>query len=139
MFDFLYFYTCSPVVYCIVLRKNSVCFFNLLHPYCYHARGILCGVYTSCMGSLILIVHAEWSHVFQYFTTSSQRPKTAISQIIIIITKIISVISLINISTYTQVWRTCSTHLRTSPRAGFKWCTIAACPSTCTAPLESAP
>ena len=34
---------------------------------CSHARGILCGIRISCMGSPFPIVHAEWSLVFESF------------------------------------------------------------------------
>ena len=37
------------------------CDFPQLHPNCYHARGKLCGIHTSCMGSSFSIVHTECS------------------------------------------------------------------------------
>ena len=52
---------------CYSLALFLVCFFLLLHPYCSHARGILCGINTSSMGSPFPIVHAEWCLVFQSF------------------------------------------------------------------------
>ena len=46
---------------------SCVCFILLFHSCCSHARGILCGILTSCMGSPFPIVNAEWSHVFWSF------------------------------------------------------------------------
>ena len=51
---------------------SCVCFFLLLHPCCFHARGILREIHTSCMGSPFP-VHAEWSLVFWSFRIMRKR------------------------------------------------------------------
>ena len=43
---------------------SCVCFFLLFHPCCSHARGILCGIHTLCMGSPFPAVHARLSLIF---------------------------------------------------------------------------
>ena len=48
---------------------SYVCSFLLFHPCCSHARGILCGIHTSCMGSPLSVVHAKWCLAFLSFAT----------------------------------------------------------------------
>ena len=43
---------------------SCVCSYLLLHPCCFHARGILCGIQTSCMRSPFPTVHTRCSLVF---------------------------------------------------------------------------
>ena len=40
------------------------------HPCCCHARGILCGMHTSCMGSPYPIFHAKWPLVIRWPCTN---------------------------------------------------------------------
>ena len=40
--------------------------FFLLHPCCFRAQGILCGIHTSCMGAPVPIVHAKWSFASRF-------------------------------------------------------------------------
>ena len=44
---------------------SCVCFLLLLHPRCSHARGILCGIHTSCMGSAFAASHTTRCLVFR--------------------------------------------------------------------------
>ena len=62
VWDFLPSCPLSFLPYFILLFNyySCVCFFLLFHPCCSHARGILCGIHTSCMGSALPIVYAEW-------------------------------------------------------------------------------
>ena len=43
---------------------SCVCFFLLIHNYCSHALGILCGIHTSCIWSPFPVVHGRWSLIF---------------------------------------------------------------------------
>ena len=45
-------------------------FLYLLHPRCFHTRGILCGIHTSCIRAPFSIAHAKWSLVFRSFGTN---------------------------------------------------------------------
>ena len=56
-----------------------VCSFLLFHPWCSHARGILCRIHTSCMGSPFPIVHTKLSLLFRSLAPSSQPLSTALS------------------------------------------------------------
>ena len=44
---------------------SRVCPYLLLRPCCSHARSMLCGIHTPCMGSPFPAVHARWSRVFR--------------------------------------------------------------------------
>ena len=68
---------------------SCVCFFLLLHPNCSHARGILCGIHTSCMWSLFPTAHAKWYVVFRS-VNNSYWPKSALSLVQIITTTYMS-------------------------------------------------
>ena len=68
----------------LVYYYSCVCFFLLLHSCCSHARGILRGIHTLCMGSLFPIVHAKWYNVLRSFRTTSYWTKTALNFVKII-------------------------------------------------------
>ena len=57
-----------------------VCFF-LFHPSCSHPRGILCGIYTSCMESPVPAVCVKLSLVF-WFVNNSYWRKIALSLVL---------------------------------------------------------
>ena len=48
----------------LLSHYSCVCFFLLLHPCCFHARSIPCGIHTPCMEAPFPAVHTRWSLVF---------------------------------------------------------------------------
>ena len=64
------FFQISKIFFAIILMSAS-CF-------ALTARGILCGIHTSCIGSPFPTVLTKWSLVFRSFATFSLRLKTAL-------------------------------------------------------------
>ena len=95
-------------------------FFCLLHLCYSHVRGILCGMHTSCMGSLFPIVHAKLSLVFR-FLNNSYLHKTALSPVII---KIVSQKNLIMALLQCPVTKEDNTGDSTT---SLVWCSMAVC------------
>ena len=74
VWDFSFSYPRSFLPYFMQLSYYSgVYFFFLFHTCCSHARGILCGIHTSFMGSSFLIGHAKWSLIFWSFQIMRNR------------------------------------------------------------------
>ena len=68
-------------------------YFLLLHFCCFHARSILCGIHTSCMGSWFPAVHTRWSLVFLSELTSMAESVTIEIPIALITNIIITVLN----------------------------------------------
>ena len=73
------FLSCRPLA---AIFLSCICFFLLLHPFCSHARGILCGIHTTYVGSPFPIVYAKWSLVLRSVNNSYSH-KTALSPVLI--------------------------------------------------------